>query len=129
MSKRIIISLLFLFTIPALFAQEKWSYPEIEAHSYKLYQENKWSELIEYATQAREHGIDFFYLQSRTGIAYYNLKKYRKASDWFLKAWENDQSFDWLQEYLYYSLVFSGRSTEALKYAADFTTQMKEKIK
>jgi len=45
-----------------------------------------------------------------------------------LKAWKNDQSFEWLQEYLYYSLIFSGRSTEALKFATKFSPQIKEKI-
>ncbi len=112
----------------SLFAQEKWNYPEVDARSYELYQQKQWDDLIRYSAKAREQGIDFFYLQARTGIAFYNLKKYRKAADWFLKAWENDQSFEWLQEYLYYSLVFAGRSTEALKYAADFTPELKQKI-
>lgn len=108
--------------------QQKLNYVDVDKRSYELFQEKKWHELIGYATEARQQGIDFFYLQVRTGIAWYNLKKYTKSTKWFLKAWENDQSFDWLQEYLYYSLVFSGRAAEASKYAAVFDNKIKEKI-
>ena len=45
-----------------------------------------------------------------------------------MKAWESDQSFEWLQEYLYYSLVFGGRESEAYKIAGNFSTSMKKKI-
>ncbi len=128
MSKRIGITGILLLFLFAVSAQKKLNYIEADKKSYELYQQQKWGELIDFSAEVRKQGMDFFYLQTRTGIAYYNLKKYRKASEWFLKAWENDQSFELLQEYLYYSLVFSGRSTEALKYAAIFTNPLKEKI-
>jgi hypothetical protein len=128
MSKRfgltVILFLLFFFAS----AQQKWNYIEIDKKSYELFQQKKWDELIKFNDEARDHGIDYFYLQARTGIAYYNLKRYRKASRWFFKAWENDQSFDWLQEYLYYSLVFGGRVDEALKFATGFTKDLQQKI-
>ena len=128
MSKRIGLTGVILLMLMAVSAQQKWNYPEIDKKSYELYQQRKWHELIDYAAESRKHGIDFFYLQARTGIAYYNLEKYRKASHYFLEAWKNDQSFDWLQEYLYYSLVFGGRSTEAMKLANDFSPAIKQKI-
>ncbi len=114
--------------LPGLWAQKKLSYPEAEKRSYELFREKKWAELIDFGELARSRGIDFFYLQARTGIAFYNLEKYRKAAKWFYKAWENDQSFEWLQEYLYYSLLFGGRQTEASKIAENFTVPLKEKI-
>jgi tetratricopeptide (TPR) repeat protein len=116
-----------IFTLAAA-AQEKLNYAEADKRSYELFQENKWSELIQFATEARQQGIDFFYLQVRTGIAWYNLGKYRNAAPWFLKAYSNDNSFEWLQEYVYYSLVFSGRQTEAAKYAPRFSDAVKKKI-
>ncbi|KAF0236469.1 MAG: hypothetical protein FD181_2697 [Prolixibacteraceae bacterium] len=128
MSKRIgLAGFLLLFGI-AVSAQEKWNYAEVDRKSYELYEQQKWAELIVFADEARHNGIDFFYLQARTGIAFFNLKKYRRASDFFLKAWENDKSAEWLQEYLYYSLVYSGRSVEASKYAAQFSVPVKVKI-
>jgi tetratricopeptide (TPR) repeat protein len=128
MSKRIgitIILLLFLFVVSA---QKKLSYIEADSKSFELYQQQKWIELIDFSVEARDQGIDFFYLQARTGIAYYNLKKYRNAADWFLKAWENDKSFEWLQEYLYYSLIYGGRSVEASKVADKFSVAFKQNI-
>ena len=128
MSKRIKLTGIFLVLVVAVSAQQMWNYVEVDKKSYELFQQQKWAELIDFADEARNHEIDFFYLQARTGIAYFNLKKYRIASDYFLKAWKNDQSFEWLQEYLYYSLVYSGRSVEASKYATHFTVAVKEKI-
>ncbi|NQU87117.1 MAG: hypothetical protein HQ541_15275 [Mariniphaga sp.] len=128
MSKRIGITAILLLFLFAASAQKKLSYIDVDKKSYELHQQQKWDELINFSAEARKQGMDFFYLQARTGIAYYNLKKYRNAADWFLKAWKNDQSFEWLQEYLYYSLVFGGRSTEASKIAAGFTLSLKQKI-
>lgn len=128
MSKRIgIIAILMLFLLNVS-AQKKLNFADVDKTSYNLFVQQKWSELIKYSDEARSQGIDFFYLQARTGIAYYNLKKYRTSSEWFLKVWKNDQSFEWLQEYLYYSLVYAGRTSEATKLAANFTPLMQSKI-
>jgi len=115
----------FIFTLQA---QHKWNFFEVDKKSYELFQQKKWKELIRFSKEANTRGIDYFNLQTRNGIACFNLKKYRKATDHFLKAWESDQSFEWLQEYLYYSLVYSGRSLEASKLARNFSVKMKEKI-
>lgn len=128
MSKRIGISIILLLFLFASSAQNKMSYVEADRKSFELFQQQKWDELIKYSSEVRLQGIDFFYLQARTGIAYYNLKKYRSSADWFLKAWENDKSFEWLQEYLYYSLVYAGRNVEASKVANKFSVSFKEKI-
>ena len=128
MSKRIGIIGICLIILFTANAQQKWNYVEVDKKSYELFQQKKWTELADFNREARENGIDYFNLQARTGIAFYNLKQYRKASDWFLKAWENDQSFEWLQEYVYYSLIYSGRATEASKLAQHFTVSLKEKI-
>lgn len=129
MQKRIgIIAILILLSLLTR-AQQKLNFPEVDKTSYDLYLQGNWKELIQYAGEARKQGIDFFYLQARTGIAYYNLKRYRTASDWFLKAWESDQSFEWLQEYVYYSLLLGGRDYEAYKVADEFTPGMKKKIR
>ena len=122
-----IILILVLATFSSV-AQEKWNFAEVDKKSFEFYGQQKWHELEQYAEQARKQGIDFFYLQARSGIAAYNLKKYRQASDFFLQAWESDKNFDWIQEYLYYSLVYSGRYLEATKVAAGFSVAVKEKI-
>jgi len=128
MSKRIVIICLFMVFLTVAKAQEKLNYVEADKQSYQLFLDGKWPELIQFSEEARKQGIDFFYLQVRTGIAWYNLGKYRNAAPWFLKAYANDKSFEWLQEYVYYSLVFSGRQVEAVKYAPFFSDAMKNKI-
>ena len=128
MSKRVGLLIFGLIFLLAAKAQEKLNFAEVDKQSYALFLENKWPELIELATEAREQGIDFFYLQVRTGIAWYNQEKYRDAAPWFLKAYATDKSFDWLQEYVYYSLIFSGRQAEAVKYAPFFSDATKKKI-
>ena len=128
MQKRIGLIVVFTAFLLVVQAQQKLNYPEVDKVSYELYLKGKWAELIDYTKEARRQGIDFFYLQARTGIAYYNLKKYRTASEWFLKAWENDQSFEWLQEYLYYSLIWGGRVSEAHKVAGSFSPEMQDKL-
>jgi hypothetical protein len=128
MWKRYLILHLLLFFVLSAFAQEKLSYAQIETKSYALYQNQNWKELIRFSAKARKQGVDYFYLQARTGIALYKLGKYRLANKWFLKAYEADQSFDWLQEYLYYSLFLSARYLEASNYAAQFPNTMKQKL-
>lgn len=128
MSKRIVLICLFMLFLIAAQAQEKLNFAEVDKQSYQLFLEEKWPELIQFSEEARKQGIDFFYLQARTGIAWYNLGKYRNAAPWFLKAYANDKSFEWLQEYVYYSLAFSGRKLEAAKYASLFSDAIKKKI-
>jgi len=128
MSKRIVLMSLLIVFLTAVQAQEKLNFAVVDQRSYALFQEKKWPELIQFSEEARKQGIDFFYLQLRTGIAWYNQGKYRNAAPWFLKAYTSDNSFDWLQEYVYYSLVFSGRSLEAVKYAPYFSDALKKKI-
>ncbi|MFV0590821.1 MAG: hypothetical protein ACK5M7_05510 [Draconibacterium sp.] len=128
MSKRIGITLIFLSVMYGLNAQQKWNYPEVDKKSYELFLQKDWKQLIAFNDSARQNGIDYFNLQARTGIAWYNLGKYRKSTKWFLKGWETDQQMEWLQEYLYYSLVYAGRPTEAGRIAKDFTVALQEKI-
>jgi len=128
MSKRIVLLSLLIIFLTAAQAQEKLNYAEVDKQSYQLFLDGKWPELIEFAEEARKQGIDFFYLEVRTGIAWYNQGKYRNAAPWFLKAYASEKSFEWLQEYVYYSLVFSGRSLEAVKYAPSFSDALKKKI-
>ncbi len=128
MSKRIVIICILIIFLKAAKAQEKWDYTKVDKRSYELFQDEKWPELIRVSAEARKQGIDFFYLQVRTGIALYKQGKYRNSADWFLKAYSNDNSFEWLQEYVYYSLVFGGRQLEAFKYAPYFSDATKTKI-
>ncbi|MDP2685656.1 MAG: hypothetical protein Q8O62_00435, partial [Aequorivita sp.] len=83
MPKRLFIISLFMVLLTVAKAQDKLNYLEVDKQSYQLFLEQKWPELIQYSAEARKQGIDFFYLQVRTGIAWYNQGKYRNAAPWF----------------------------------------------
>ncbi len=128
MYKRIGIIVFLFLSLLNVSAQKKLNFIEVDTISYQLFQQQKWQELIDYSVLSRKQGIDFFFLQARTGIAFFNLGKYRTASEWFLKAYKMDSQYDWLQEYVYYSLVYSGRKAEAMKLANNFSSDMKSEI-
>ena len=128
MSKRAGLTFTLTFFLIIGFAQERLSFEAVDKKSYDLFTRGQWHELIDFSYKARRQGIDFFYLQARTGIAYYTLKKYRQAAYWFEKACKTDNTSDWLQEYLYYSLLFGGRSTEASLISSGFSKEIKRKI-
>lgn len=128
MPKKLIILGFLLMLFSVCNAQEKLTDVEVDTQSYQLFLEKKWPELIKLSEEAKEQGIDFYYLQYRTGIAWYNQGKYRKACPYFLDAYATDSSDQWLQEYMYYSLLFSGRKPEASKSAASFSEEVKKKI-
>ncbi len=128
MQKRLGIITLTLLLFLNIQGQPTLNLMEADKHSYELFLKGDWHELINYARSARGQGIDFFYLQVRTGIAYYNLQRYRMASEWFLKAWESNSEPEWLQEYVYYSLLFGGRFAEAYAVAGNFTDSIQQKI-
>lgn len=128
MCKRYRIIALFIFCATLISAQNKLNTSDVDEASLGLFQQKKWTELIVLSKEAQNQGIDFFSLQTRTGIAYYNLKKYRKSSEYLLKAWDKDRSFNWLQQYLYYSLILSGRVLEANTVAKDFTADFQKTI-
>ncbi len=93
--------------------QEKISALEADRISYEYLIAADWDNLIEFGKDALRQGIDFYYLQYRLGIAWYQKKNYRKASDHFYNAWNINHTDPILNEYLYYSLIFSGRPLQA----------------
>lgn len=128
MPKKLIILSFFLMLVSVVNAQQKLSNTIVDQQSYQLYLDEKWEELIQLSKKAEQQNIDFFYLQFRTGIAYYHLGKYRKANPYFIAAYSQEPSNVWLQEYLYFSLSFSARKLEANKHATSFSEAVKKKI-
>jgi len=68
MPKRLKLLFILIFFVGLISAQEKLNFVQVDKHTYELFIQQKWSELIDYSIEAREQGIDFFYLQARTGI-------------------------------------------------------------
>ncbi|NPA68236.1 MAG: tetratricopeptide repeat protein [Chlorobi bacterium] len=109
-------------------AQNNFSVSDIDALTYKQYMQKDWKNLIKTGKRAKRKGIDFYYLQYRTGIAYYELKKYAEAVKYFEKIHSENPEDETILEYLYYSYLFSGRIEDARLTATYFSRKAKERL-
>ncbi|MCF1750820.1 tetratricopeptide repeat protein [Mariniradius sediminis] len=116
-----------LLAIPWAFVQAQQSLPQVDAKTYELFQQGAWDRLIEEGNKAIQQGIDFYYLRVRIGIAHYEKRNYHAAIRHFEKARELNDSESYVQEYLYFANLFSGRSAEAKVIAEGFDPVLKSK--
>jgi len=100
----------------------------IDKKTYELYLKNDWKSLIEIGKKAQKNKIDFYYLDVRMGIAYYHLKKYRKAIYYLEKSFKKNKKNVLISEYLYYAYTFGGRMLDANRIADDFNIKLKQKL-
>ena len=75
-TKKYIFILFAVFTVIRANAQDTINSATVEQKSYQLYLDKKWPELIKFGNKAIHLGYDYFYLQMRIGIAYYEKKNY-----------------------------------------------------
>ena len=129
MTYRLILITFFVF-IAVLQAdgQKKLSTVEVDKLTYELYLKADWTKLIKEGNSALRQGFDFFYLRTRVGIAYYNLKKYRLAIRHFQKAHQILPTDEIISEYLYYSYLYSGRYSDASKLKSKLSYEMKKRL-
>jgi len=125
---RVVVVIIFSLSVFKLMAQDSITSAEVEPKSYQLYLDKKWSELIKYGNKASKNGYDYFYLQMRIGIAYYENKNYCLAENHFKKALAFSSNDELALEYLYYCYVFTGRNEEARKLSKKFSTKLGDKI-
>ena len=123
--------ILFIFILGVLAsnakAQDTLNSAGVEQKSYQLYQDKNWSELIKYGNMVVGKGIDYFYLQLRIGIAYYEKKNYLLAEGHFKKALTFNSGDELTQEYLYYCYVFTGRYEQARMFSRKFDDTLAKK--
>lgn len=109
-------------------AQDSLTTMNVEQKSYQLYLDKNWSELITFGNKAVHEGYDYFYLQLRIGIAYYEKKNYNLAEGHFRKALSFNSEDELTQEYLYYCYLYVGRYEEARLLSKGFSSIPAEKI-
>jgi len=105
-------------------AQETVSSQVVDKISYQLFELGYWTDLIDYAEDAIVKGENFYYLQIRLGIAYYELKEYRQALYHFEKAKTLQAPDDVLNEYLYYCYIYNNQYEQALKLSKHFNKHL-----
>ena len=104
-------------------AQETKYDEDVDKETYKYYMENNWDKLLKVGLEAKEKGINFYYLNLRIGFAYYYKKNYRNAIP-FLKEAFNESPIN--QEYLYFAYLFAGRKNDATIFAKKIPEENKK---
>jgi tetratricopeptide (TPR) repeat protein len=123
------LAILILCMVQGGFAQELLNTLDVDQRSYSLYEQQQWKPLIKLAKSAKKQGIDFYYLQYRLGISYYELKKYRQAIPCFESVVEQSPEDKTALEYLYFAYLFSDRLEDARVLALTFDPSFREQLK
>jgi tetratricopeptide (TPR) repeat protein len=114
--------LVFFFLLlsgPGAMAQQG-GIPHIDSVTYNLYMNGSWKELKEEGHKAIKQHQDFYYLYFRTGVAYFELKKYRVAQKYLQKAYGYNRYDDHLNYWLYYTLFANEKYDEAFRLSKKF---------
>jgi len=126
--KKTILTVIAILFFANIFAQDTLNSNYVDTKTYDYYLSKNWNSLIELGKKAHKNDIDFYYLQVRMGIAYYEKEKYRKAIKHFEKALKENENDALLSEYLYYSYLFSGREQDALAFSRKISKNLRKKI-
>ncbi len=124
----IIISVILILTLFRVTAQNSVNTLSVDTKTYTFYEQKEWKKLIETGKESLKNGIDFYYLQYRMGIAYYELKKYRKAIPFFENIVNKTPEDLVSAEYLYYSYLFSGMYEDARIYGNTLPPDIQKKL-
>ena len=78
-----IIVLMLLVSSVSVFSQEEIATKEIDETTLNYYNNGQWEELISYGEKVKK---DYYYFNIRMGVAYFNLRQYYTAEEFFKKA-------------------------------------------
>lgn len=123
-----LILLFFVLIAGKTFSQDTLNSSIVEQKSYQLYLDKNWNDLIKFGNNAINKGFDYYYLQMRIGIAYFEKKNYSLAENHFKKVLEFNSDDELAKEYLYYCYIYNGRNEEARMLSKSFRNDLSEKI-
>jgi len=123
----IVVGLMVLISLDVT-AQTPLTTDWVDVKTYELWSKGHWDELIQLAEKSLDQGIDFYYLRYRLGIAWFQKKNYQKAVRHFKAAREMNSSDPVLDEYLYYSLAYSGWEYLADDFLANVPSSLQKSI-
>jgi len=110
---RTIVFLLVVFAYTtSAYAQRKYSVVYADSASNSLFLKAKWKQLSVFGTKEVNNNVDFFDLDYRIGMAYYNRKMYALSEQYFKKAFAVYPTND-IAKHIYYGLIFRGLFSEA----------------
>lgn len=120
----LILSLLF----STLSVKSQNNFRSVDSISYSLYQNHDWKELTFFGSNSIAKGYDYYYLNVRTGVAYFERGNYKQAEFFFRQALENNSASTFAIEYLFWTLYNSGAEPEASKIYAELPDSVQNNI-
>jgi len=128
MYRRLILTFFIVLFAGYLYGQDTLNYPIIDKYTYRYYTDKQWDKLIKIGKQSLRKNIDFYYLQVRMGIAYFETKRYLKAIKFLENAYKTDNSNTVVQETLYWSYIYSFMFNDAARLYDNLDDAVKAKI-
>jgi len=126
MGKIGILTVLLCCCSVTLFSQQEYDFRQVDSITYNAYLTAEWDKVLSTGKKALKGGIDYYYLRQRMGIAYFSKRKYRAAAKQFEAAAKHDLDNAYTQNYLYFSLLYSGQYPEAYYYSGSLSENMRE---
>ena len=125
---RLLIIIFFFFFVSNLFSQKDLSYASIDSASYVEFLRNDFKAIKATGKKALKEGIDFYDFRMRLAILGYNEKKYEYSVEHFEAAYKMNPANEVVQEYLYYTYLFSGRIENANALASSLSLDFQKKV-
>lgn len=122
------IILWMMFAFSTFAQQQATDIRKVDSLTWAHYSNGRWEQLIDEGTKALNDGADYFYLRMRIGIAYYEIKNYRRAIPHFQKAMEFNPLDKSATEYLYLSYLLGGRPYDARPLIPELGSAARERL-
>lgn len=119
-----IIVLMLLVSSVSVFSQEEIATKEIDETTLNYYNNGQWEELISYGEKVKK---DYYYFNIRMGVAYFNLRQYYTAEEFFKKAISKNDS-DFAKEYLFWTYYNLGENVLAERVFDELSETAKQNI-
>jgi len=123
-SRYLILIVLFFHNVSN--AQDTLNFQYVDSLTYSYYNSGEWSKLNKLGRAATEAGIDFKHLRQRMGYASFSKGNFYEAIKQFEKALSFDSYDQFSLEYLYYSLLNTGKEEHAGRIARRFSTELRK---
>jgi len=121
--------ILLILSFISLLSFGQQTYKSVDSTSYAMYQNKQWESLSVFGEQAVKDGFDYFYLNLRTGIAYFNLKDYNKSLLYINKSLQNNSLSQVSKEYLFWNHYYLNDEKEIIESYKELDDTIQNRIK
>lgn len=97
------------------FAQDALTFKTVDEQTYRAYINKDWKTVTSIGNQALKVGIDYYYLEMRMGIAYFEMNNFGKAIKHFEKVREFNAEDVVATEYLFYAYQYLDNDIQAMR--------------